>query len=111
MKINQEKESEEMIEGMIFKEELRLFFDDPEGYSECNDYIEKIIDNYYQFAKDQSNRRMKLKLVSKILERRKLQKKVKFTMPLYTDTLKQWEGEVVKKHNLDSELFDESDEF
>jgi hypothetical protein len=33
------------------KGDLNMFFDDPEGYGRFADYVNKLIDNFYQFSK------------------------------------------------------------
>lgn len=85
-----------------------MFFDDPEGYSRLADYIEKLIDNLYQFSKKEYYQRTLYKVISKVIMRRKLQQKVKFLMPEYTQKLKDWEHNTLERHNIDKDQLDDN---
>ena len=77
-----------------------MFFDDPEGYFTFKDYVDKLIDNLYQFSKNENNKRKVYKVVFKIVQRRKLQKKIRFMMPGYNDRLKGWEKDQLDQYNI-----------
>ena len=90
----------EMVHGMITKSELNMFFDDPNGYGKFTAYIDKLIDNFYQFSKSQYKKRKSYPVVSKVITRRRLEKKLRFQMPGYCERLRRWEAEILESKNI-----------
>ena len=76
----------------------------PHGFTRYCDYIEKLIDNFYQFSKIQYTKRIRLRVISKINKRKKLHKKLIKLMPAYANQLKGWEKKVMKDHNINMKL-------
>lgn len=99
-------DDKEMILGMVQRGEMNIFFDDPEGFPRLSDYAEKLIDNLYQFAKGEFIKRKMYKVISKLIMRRKLQQRLKFLMPEYSERLKDWEFNTLERHNIDKEQID-----
>ena len=89
---------------MISSSELITFYDDPDGFYRYSDYIEKIIDNLYQFSKFQYDKRVSLAMASKLSRRRKLHKKLLKVMPMYCEQLKKWEKSMMKKYRIRKSL-------
>lgn len=97
---NDEEDPQEMIFGLSSTEEINLFMDDPEGEDRIKDYILKVLNNFYAFSLHVTEQRNFNLLKDKILERKKLQKRVTYTMPAYCKILKAWEDNIIKRHNI-----------
>lgn len=97
-------QDEEMVHGLIPMEAMQLFSKDPEGSPRLLEFVDKLIDNLYLFSKDEYDKRIFLKAVSKIRKRKLLQSKIRKTMPQYCDILKNWEIEEINKYNIGSEF-------
>jgi hypothetical protein len=95
---------DEMIHGLIPREELLIFDKDPEGAPRLLEYIDKLLDNLHLFSSELYDKRIKLKVVSKIRQRKNLQAKIRSTMPQYCEKLKNWEAEEMNKRNIGQEF-------
>lgn len=89
-----------MIFGLTSKSELGMLFNDPEGYSRLKDYINKFIDNIYQYANRFKERKIQVQIRKRIIEYRKLMLRLRSKMFAYSQILQDWINAKMEKYNI-----------
>lgn len=99
-------DDQEMIIGMVPRGDLNIFFDDLKGFNRLADYIKKLIDNFYKVSKQEYTKKKLFRVISKLIMRRKIKKRLENSMPVYCERLHEWENSVLDRHNIDKGQLD-----
>ena len=99
--------NQEMVEGMTPKDDLKIYYEDPEGVETIIEYVDKLVDNVYQFGLNQHQKRQNYKIIRRVLFRRKVQQRIKFLYPVYFERMRRWEEEILEKFNIEKDSLTE----